>query len=96
MSCVDMPPSDAIIFFGATGDLAYKQIFPALQALVSAMKSRATILIVTNYRNTADETYFDNRQTDSSLTDVLISGLSLSSCYGSVRKRNPTPGSEAI
>ena len=29
------PPvlSDAFVFFGATGDLAYKQIFPALQAL---------------------------------------------------------------
>ena len=26
--------SDAIVFFGATGDLAYKQIFPALQGLV--------------------------------------------------------------
>ena len=26
--------SDALIFFGATGDLAYKQIFPALQELV--------------------------------------------------------------
>jgi glucose-6-phosphate 1-dehydrogenase len=26
--------SDAVVFFGATGDLAYKQIFPALQALV--------------------------------------------------------------
>ena len=25
--------SDAIVFFGATGDLAYKEIFPALQAL---------------------------------------------------------------
>jgi glucose-6-phosphate 1-dehydrogenase len=28
------PPSDALVFFGATGDLAYKKIFPALQALV--------------------------------------------------------------
>jgi glucose-6-phosphate 1-dehydrogenase len=28
------PHSDALVFFGATGDLAYKQIFPALQALV--------------------------------------------------------------
>jgi glucose-6-phosphate 1-dehydrogenase len=30
-----MPPlrSDAFVFFGATGDLAYKKIFPALQAL---------------------------------------------------------------
>ncbi len=27
--------SDALVFFGATGDLAYKQIFPALQALVA-------------------------------------------------------------
>lgn len=27
-------PSDAIVFFGATGDLAYKQIFPALLGLV--------------------------------------------------------------
>lgn len=26
-------PSDAFVFFGATGDLAYKQIFPALEAL---------------------------------------------------------------
>ena len=28
-----LPRSDAIVFFGATGDLAYKQIFPALQAM---------------------------------------------------------------
>ncbi|MEX5214143.1 MAG: glucose-6-phosphate dehydrogenase [Nitrospiraceae bacterium] len=26
--------SDAIVFFGATGDLAYKKIFPALQAMI--------------------------------------------------------------
>ncbi len=26
--------SDALVFFGATGDLAYKQIFPSLQALI--------------------------------------------------------------
>src|SRR3954462_2058058 len=26
--------SDALVFFGATGDLAYKKIFPALQAIV--------------------------------------------------------------
>jgi glucose-6-phosphate 1-dehydrogenase len=29
----DRTPSDALVFFGATGDLAYKEIFPALQAL---------------------------------------------------------------
>lgn len=27
-------PSDALVFFGATGDLAYKKIFPALQTLI--------------------------------------------------------------
>ena len=26
--------SDTLVFFGATGDLAYKKIFPALQAMV--------------------------------------------------------------
>ena len=29
-----LPQSDALIFFGATGDLAYKKIFPALQAMI--------------------------------------------------------------
>jgi glucose-6-phosphate 1-dehydrogenase len=31
---MDAPHSDALVFFGATGDLAYKKIFPALQAMV--------------------------------------------------------------
>src|ERR1700719_4080820 len=31
---MDDSHSDALVFFGATGDLAFKQIFPALQALV--------------------------------------------------------------
>jgi glucose-6-phosphate 1-dehydrogenase len=30
----DKVHSDALVFFGATGDLAYKQIFPALQAMI--------------------------------------------------------------
>lgn len=29
----DVPSADAVVFFGATGDLAHKKIFPALQAL---------------------------------------------------------------
>jgi glucose-6-phosphate 1-dehydrogenase len=32
------PRSDALVFFGATGDLAYKKIFPALQALADRGK----------------------------------------------------------
>ena len=31
---MDANHSDALVFFGATGDLAYKKIFPSLQAMV--------------------------------------------------------------
>src|SRR5918996_5257026 len=31
---MDVSHSDALVFFGATGDLAYKKIFPSLQAMV--------------------------------------------------------------
>ncbi|MCU1330027.1 MAG: glucose 6-phosphate dehydrogenase, partial [Bryobacterales bacterium] len=34
INVTDNSHSDALVFFGATGDLAYKQIFPALQSLV--------------------------------------------------------------
>src|SRR3954468_7197705 len=34
MTTEQVLPSDAFVFFGATGDLAYKKIFPALQSLV--------------------------------------------------------------
>ena len=36
--------ADALVFFGATGDLAYKQIFPALAALIQ--RHRITIPII--------------------------------------------------
>ncbi len=31
---MNVPHSDALVFFGATGDLAYKKIFPSLQAML--------------------------------------------------------------
>ena len=37
-------PSDALVIFGITGDLAYKKIFPALQALVR--RGRLTVPVV--------------------------------------------------
>ena len=37
-------PSDALVFFGATGDLAYKKIFPALQALVKRGHLRVPVI----------------------------------------------------
>ena len=36
--------SDALVFFGATGDLAFKKIFPALQAMV--IRSNLNIPII--------------------------------------------------
>ena len=32
--------SDALVFFGATGDLAYKKIFPSLQAMIKRGSSQ--------------------------------------------------------
>ncbi len=34
MSAAAAPPADALVFFGATGDLAFKKIFPSLQAMI--------------------------------------------------------------
>lgn len=39
-----LPPSDAFVFFGATGDLAYKKIFPALLGLVR--RGKLTVPVV--------------------------------------------------
>jgi glucose-6-phosphate 1-dehydrogenase len=38
------PPSDALVFFGATGDLAYKKVFPALQRMVR--RGRLTVPVI--------------------------------------------------
>src|SRR6516162_2121138 len=38
------PSSDAIVFFGASGDLAYKQIFPSLLRLVRDEEIRVPII----------------------------------------------------
>ena len=40
----ERPPSDALVFFGATGDLAYKKIFPALQQLVKRGKLDSPVI----------------------------------------------------
>ncbi len=40
----DHPASDALVFFGITGDLAYKKIFPALQALVQRERLNVPVI----------------------------------------------------
>ncbi len=37
-------PADALVFFGATGDLAYKKIFPALAGLIRAKRLSVPII----------------------------------------------------
>jgi glucose-6-phosphate 1-dehydrogenase len=40
----DPTPSDAFVFFGATGDLAYKMVFPALQALTKSGRLKMPVI----------------------------------------------------
>jgi glucose-6-phosphate 1-dehydrogenase len=46
-------PADALVFFGATGDLAFKKIFPALQAMVK--RGRLDVPVVGVARRPAEE-----------------------------------------
>jgi glucose-6-phosphate 1-dehydrogenase len=48
-------PSDALVFFGATGDLAYKKIFPALQSLVRRGRLNVPIVGVAKSGWTRDQ-----------------------------------------
>lgn len=41
---LERPHSDALVFFGATGDLAYKQIFPSLQRLAKSGKLAGPVI----------------------------------------------------
>ncbi|HEY7442125.1 MAG TPA: glucose-6-phosphate dehydrogenase [Vicinamibacterales bacterium] len=49
------PLSDALVFFGITGDLAYKKIFPALQALVRRGRLDVPIIGVARSPLTRDQ-----------------------------------------
>jgi glucose-6-phosphate 1-dehydrogenase len=55
--------SDALVFFGATGDLAYKKIFPALQALVKHGRLNVPVIGVAHSGWNLDQ--FRNRAQDS-------------------------------
>jgi glucose-6-phosphate 1-dehydrogenase len=58
-----VPRSDAIVFFGATGDLAYKKLFPALQALIRRGHLDMPVVGVARSRWTLDQ--FKARAKDS-------------------------------
>lgn len=50
-----LPVSDALVFFGATGDLAYKQIFPSLQRLAKRDKLTGPVIGVAKSGWTLDD-----------------------------------------
>jgi glucose-6-phosphate 1-dehydrogenase len=52
---MDKRRSDALVFFGATGDLAGKKIFPALQAIAGRDKLDFLVVGVANTKLTTDE-----------------------------------------
>jgi glucose-6-phosphate 1-dehydrogenase len=52
---MSQPPADALVFFGATGDLAYKKIFPALQGMVRRGHLNAPVLGVARSGWTPDQ-----------------------------------------
>jgi glucose-6-phosphate 1-dehydrogenase len=52
---VEQPVSDALVFFGATGDLAYKQIFPSLQRLAKNGKLHGPVIGVAKSGWTLDD-----------------------------------------
>ncbi|MDQ1693807.1 MAG: glucose-6-phosphate 1-dehydrogenase [Acidobacteriaceae bacterium] len=49
------PVSDALVFFGATGDLAFKQIFPSLQRLAKRDKLKGPVIGVAKSGWTLDD-----------------------------------------
>jgi glucose-6-phosphate 1-dehydrogenase len=48
-------PSDALVFFGATGDLAYKKIFPALQGMARRGKLDFPVVGVAHSEGTTEQ-----------------------------------------
>lgn len=52
---MDQTISDALVFFGATGDLAYKQIFPSLQRLAKRGKLNVPVIGVAKAGWTLDQ-----------------------------------------
>ena len=70
--------SDALVFFGATGDLAFKKIFPALQAMIRRGHSRRA-----GHRRRA-------RRAASSSCGSARTTASSSTAGASIRRRSPS------
>jgi glucose-6-phosphate 1-dehydrogenase len=70
--------SDALVFFGATGDLAYKKIFPALQAMLKRGHLKVPVIgvakagwTIEQLRNRARESLQNHGGVDTAAFDEL-------------------------
>jgi glucose-6-phosphate 1-dehydrogenase len=55
MTAAERPPSDALVLFGATGDLAKKKIYPALYEMVRSGKCAVPVIGVSSSEWTDDD-----------------------------------------
>src|SRR6266498_4415992 len=75
--------SDALVFFGATGDLAYKKIFPALQAMAKRGHLDVPVIGVAKAGWTLDE--FRARARDSVEQHGGLDARAFDTLYGLLR-----------
>jgi glucose-6-phosphate 1-dehydrogenase len=75
--------SDALVFFGATGDLAYKQVFPALAALVA--KHRLDVPLIGVARSGWDRDKLIERAKDSLAHHGVVDAQAAERLYGLLR-----------
>jgi len=80
---MDQPKSDALVFFGATGDLAYKQIFPSLQRLAKRGKLTGPVIGVAKAGWNLDQ--LKARATDSVKTHGGVDPEGLADLLGRLR-----------
>ena len=73
------PRSDAFVFFGATGDLAYKKIFPALPALIQRGRLDVQVVGVARSRWTLEKAQSPRRRIRSFAPCCVVSKASMGS-----------------
>lgn len=52
---MNVPQSDAFVFFGATGDLAFKKIFPSMQAMIKRGHLDVPVIAMAGFAKNIDE-----------------------------------------
>lgn len=89
---IGMARSDALVFFGATGDLAYEQIFPALQSMAKHGSLEMPVVGVAHSRWTVEQLRSrakESIEAHGSLDPAAFSKLSASLRYVSGDYRDP-------